>query len=50
MSRVQVGECPKCGYVVKENIDFPNSPTCECGEELTRATVASEEKVRRKME
>lgn len=45
MSYVQVGECPDCGYVVKDIPDFPNEPTCECGNELLRATYATEEEV-----
>lgn len=43
--RVQVGDCPNCGYVVGE-LDFPMTPTCEdCGSELDRATVARESEV-----
>lgn len=44
--KVQVGECPDCGYIVKEEPDFPGTPTCTCGTELVRATLASEAEVR----
>lgn len=44
---IQVGECPDCGYVVKEEADFPNTPTCSCGTELVRATLATEEEVKK---
>lgn len=45
MKSLQIGECRDCGYVVKETPDFPNTPTCECGNDLERATLATEREV-----
>lgn len=44
---VPVGECPEHGVVTGDrvNLNFPNTPTCECGRELSRAGVADAEEV-----
>jgi hypothetical protein len=41
----EVGECPNCGIVSGDdvNFNFPNQATCgDCGAELERAGIANE--------
>jgi hypothetical protein len=49
MTRVQVGKCRECGVVVNETIAFPNQPTCKCGRQLTKATVATKSEVQERV-
>lgn len=47
---VVVGECDNCGFVHGDGVDyrFPNPSVCrECGEELERTTIASQEEFER---